>query len=243
MDCVVYGVSKSRAQPGDFRFHSSRPDAFWVMENNVFPWQPVPPGSEAFGWLKTWVPRMAGEQGLREAGREGTLEGHCPFSSWSRERKATIPGPSGPLPAPSLPWCPPGGAPLRSPTERAGTHPLFSYSPSVWLCTHSFIFKNLVLGCQSLAGPRGAWAAWVLGGDGEAVVERAEASEEMLGRVVVQGGPRPSWGPRRASLSRRARADPADVAKENGGVTGIISSHFSRLSYWGNPSSSWGVLS
>ena len=29
-------------------------------------------------------------------------------------------------------------------------------------------------------------------------------------------------GPRRASLSRRARADPTDVVKENGGVTGII---------------------
>lgn len=74
-------------------------------------------------------------------------------------------------------------------------------------------------------------------------MERAEVSEEMLGWVVVEGGPRPSWGPRRASLSRRARADPADVVKENGGVTGIISSHFSRLSYWGNPSSSRGVLS
>ena len=53
-------------------------------------------------------------------------------------------------------------------------------------------------------------------------MKHAEVSEEMLGQVAVEGGPRPSWGPRRASLSRRAQADPTDVAKENGGVTGII---------------------
>ena len=113
MDCIVYSISKSRTKLSDFHFHSSRPEAFWVMENDVFPWLPVPPGPEVFGWLKTWGPRMAGEEGLREASCEGTPEGHFPFSSRSPERKAMIPGPPCPLPAPSLPWCLPGAAPLR----------------------------------------------------------------------------------------------------------------------------------
>ena len=61
MDCIVYSISKSPTQLSDFHFHSSRPEAFWVMENDVFPWQPIPPDPEAFGWLKTRGPWTAEE--------------------------------------------------------------------------------------------------------------------------------------------------------------------------------------
>ena len=92
--------------------------------------------------------------------------------------------------------------------------------------THLFL-KNLYQVVSHLLdlGEPGQLGFW--GGDGEAVMKHAEVLEEMLRQVVMEGGPRPSWGPRRTSLSRRARADPADVAKANGGVTGIIhpSSH------------------
>lgn len=131
-----------------------------------------------------------------------------------------IPGPPCPLPAPSLPWCPPGGCPSQITCRAGGESPaLLLLAECVAL--HSFL-KNLYQVVSHLLdlGEPGQLGFW--GGDGEAVMKSAEVSEEMLGQAVMEGGPRPSWGPRRASLSRRARADPADVAKANGGVTGII---------------------
>ena len=103
MDCVVYGVSKSQTQPSDFHFHSSRPWSLWVVEDTGSPdgWRTGP--------------------SLREAGCEGTPEGHCPSSSWSPERKSMIPRPPRPLPPCSnASLASPRGCPPRSPTERAG---------------------------------------------------------------------------------------------------------------------------
>lgn len=118
-DCVVYGVSKSWAQPSDSpQFLQAQPP--WVMEDWCGPWHRScsPEVWEPGRWVPGWGNRDSG--GWAEG-----LRGQSPFTSMClREKKVfmILPKASLPPPAPSLsmPRMPPDTQP-----ERAGTHLLF----------------------------------------------------------------------------------------------------------------------